>query len=66
MHDAVEVGEEVEGRAEVFSEERAFGDGVGEYRPEVGDEEAAGDGGEAVGGEDVGRVGGLAVAEMVC
>lgn len=60
MDDGVVVGEEEHGGADVAAELGVLGDGVGEEGPEVGDGEAGGDGGEAVGRELVGRVGGLA------
>ena len=41
---------EVHGGAEVFAELGGFADGVGEEGPDEGDEDAGGDGGEAVGG----------------
>ena len=58
----IEVCEQVEGGAEVAAELGAFGDGVGDECPDEGDGHAAGDAGEAVRGEEVDRVEGLAVA----
>lgn len=62
VDEGVEVCEQVEGGAQVAAELRAFGDGVGDECPDEGDGHAAGDTGEAVGGEEVDRVEGLAVA----
>jgi hypothetical protein len=61
VHQRREVRQHVQAGADVSAQLGALGDRVGEDSPDPGDEEAARDGCEAVGSEEVGGVGGLAI-----
>jgi hypothetical protein len=66
VHQRREVRQHVQTRTDISAQLGALGDRVWEDGPDPGDEEAACDGGEAVGGEEVGWVGGLAVGFRGC
>lgn len=61
MHQRREVRQHVQAGTQVSAQFRALGDRVREDGPDPGDEEAARDRCKAVGSEEVGGVGGLAV-----
>jgi hypothetical protein len=61
VHQRREIRQHVQAGTDISAQFGALGDRVGEDSPDPGDEEAARDGCEAVGSEEVGGVGGLAI-----